>query len=356
MASTFHPLNETKEVHQHWPYGEALTYCATMTLTIGLVANVVTLVTLSLHGKGFPLMSRSLLRHQSIVDSLVCIMGIGMYSQDPMWMTGNNTFDHILCQVWHGQAIFWSCVLVSVWNLVFIAGERFYMICYPYSYRKHRNKRLGEMYKVFILLYLLSMIFLIPAFFQIKYDPPINGTMSNGTNHMQYTTGKCLAGEFYFENKAFKRFMGFYGIFWLFIVYAIPIALFIFLYSKVIISLRKRKKDIAKRASIGGNEYNSSNEVLESANQQITRTAIIVTISFFVSLSWDAWYCFFGFPGVIEYEFNSKLQVMGVFLAAFNSCTNPFIYAASMSIFRRSLRNTFQCTSKDLDSEHRTTE
>ena len=90
------PTNDTQDASEHWPYGEGLTYFAIFVLVVGLIANVITLLTLTWNGKGFPLMSRSLLRHQSIVDGLVCIMGIGMYSQDPMWMTGNQTFDHLL--------------------------------------------------------------------------------------------------------------------------------------------------------------------------------------------------------------------------------------------------------------------
>ena len=336
--------NETASVNQEWAYGESLTYFAIFILVSGLVANVITLLALTWHGKGFPLMSRSLLRHQAIVDSLVCIMGILMYSQDPMWMTGNEIFDHLLCQVWHGQAIFWSCVLVSIWNLVLIATERWFMICYPF---KHRNMRLREMYKWLILMYSICFFFLIPAFFQIRYgyDPE-----SNDTTCEQNQTKRCLAGEYYFENEHFERFMGFYGTFWWLICYAIPVGLFIFLYSKVIISLKKRREDNA-RMSRGADGYRSGSKVLKAANEQITRTAIIVTLAFFLSLSWDAWYCLFGFNEVIEYKFNSQLQVMGVFLAAFNSCTNPFIYAASMSIFRRSLRKTLQCHSRDFNSE-----
>lgn len=293
-------------------------------------------------------MSRSLLRHQAMVDSLVCIMGILMYSQDPMWMTGNDSFDHLLCQVWHGQAIFWTCVLVSVWNLVLIATERWLMICSPY---KHRNMRLREMYKWLIAMYSICFFFLVPAFFQIRYHPLTDYTNCNVTT----TTGHCIAGEFYFDNPHFERFMGFYGIFWLIICYAIPVGLFIFLYSKIVICLREKRNDAVRR-SVYTHEKGSGDKVLKKADQQITKTAIIVTVGFFLCLSWDSWYCFLGFPKIIKYEFNSKLQVMGVFLAAFNSCTNPFIYAASMSIFRRSLKKTFHCLSGDQtrDSETNT--
>ena len=351
MADNSSITNATNQENDHWAYGEALTYFAILILVTGLLSNVVTLLTLTWHGKGFPLMSRTLLRHQAIVDALVCVMGILMYSQDPMWMTGNDLFDHVLCQVWHGQAIFWSCVLVSVWNLILIAMERWLMICRTY---KHRNMRLREMYKMLIAMYSISFVFLVPAFFQIRYQPPIIKTSFNVTTGQQNTSGKCLAGEFYFDNKHFKGFMAFYGVFWWLICYIIPVALFIYFYAKVIFSLREKRME-ATPGSLHGDKRKSKNKVLKAADQQITRTAIIVTIVFFLSLSWDSWYCFFGFQEIIDYEFNSKLQVMGVFLAAFNSCTNPFIYAASMAIFRRCLKKTFTCQRRDFDSEARTT-
>ena len=52
-------------------------------------------------------------------------MGIGIYSQKFMWLSGDTTFDLIICQAWHGQALYWGAVLVSVWNKVLIAIERF---------------------------------------------------------------------------------------------------------------------------------------------------------------------------------------------------------------------------------------
>ena len=248
-----------------------------------------------------------------------------------MWMTGNSTFDFLLCQVWHGQAIYWSGVTISVWNLVLMAVERFLIIRYPY---KHRDMPPSKVYKAWAILYVLIILFLVPAYFQVKYE-----------------SGKCVP-KFYFDTPGANTFNAFYGIFWLFLCYVIPTSLFVFLYTKIIIHIRQRQKSNIERHSVLDNMEGQQSRIYTRANQQLTKTAIIVTIVFIISLSYDCWYCLLGYTGITEYVFNSPLQKVGVFLSTFNSCANPFIYATGMSVFRKSLRKTFQCGSLKFDGEY----
>ena len=298
--------------------------------TIGLLANVLTLATLILNGKSFPKISRILLKHQAITDGVVCIMGIGIYcgQWNLMWMTGNATLDFFICQAWHGQAMYWGVVVVSVWNLVLIAFERFLMINYP---EKHQNMQTTHIYIIFALVYICSSIILIPAYIQVKYD-------SN--------TGKCL-NEYYFKNdtsaNVFHKLMGYYAISWFLVVYAIPIIIFVVFYAKAILTLQEGQKYLG--------ESNQRSRTLDKANQQLTRTGIAVTIVFILFLSWDSWFFLLHFAGIVAYEFNSHLQVVGVFLANFNSCVNPFIYSASLSIFRKSLQKTLRWRNAHIEGQ-----
>ena len=74
------------------------------------------------------------------------------------------------------------------------------------------------------------------------------------------------------------------------------------------------------------------------ADKELTKTSIIVTTVFFVTMSAENWRYFLGRIGIICYEKNVFQLIFGVFLASINSCANPFIYAISLPCFRRSLK------------------
>ena len=284
---------------------------------IGLCANILTTITLVVNGREFPRLTRILFVHQAIVDSLVCLLAIILYSQSFMWMTGNTIFDLLLCQVWHGQGIYWIFVQSSILNLVFIAVERFLKIIYPFA---HLNMRPKQIYIIISLMYISSVIIFIPAYLQTKYDKK---------------TGECY-GKYYFGTQAFKYFMSFVGLLYFCSLYAFPAISFIVLYTKIVITLRRRQKAV-KNAS-------QRSRIVDSAEQQLTRTAIAVTIVFILSLSWDLWCYVLARFGIMRYEKDTWQSIIGVFLATFNSCANPFIYLGALPIFRKSLQYTLKCS------------
>ena len=288
----------------------------TIVTVIGLIANLITIITLISNGKEFPKTSRILYMHQSVIDSLVCLVSVPMYSQHFMWMSGNSTFDYLLCQVWHGQCIFWILVLISTWNLVFIAFERFLKTNYPFT---HLDLLKKHVYAIIIAINVFSIIIMIPTTLQTKYDDE---------------TGKCI-GKYYYDTFTFKTFMSVYGIFIFFVIYAIPASSFVILYIKIILKLRQRPYALGK--------VNRQSSNVENAEHQLIRTGIFVTTFFVFSLSWDCWSYVLGRIGIISYEKDTWQSVLGVFLVAFNSCCNPFIYSSTLPIYRRSLMKTLRC-------------
>lgn len=144
---------------------------------------------------------------------------------------------------------------------------------------------------------------------------------------------KCL-GENYFESKAFKNFMTSFGIFVFLFNYAIPNTLFVILYGKTITTIRRRKET--------RDNTNQPSRILEIADQQVTKSAIAVTILFSVCIGFGSWCYFLNRSVIITYEKGTGLSVLGAFLALFNSCANPFVYCASFPIFRKSLTKTFR--------------
>ena len=67
---------------------------------IGFLGNVIVYITLHKNGKMFtsPTILR-LLKNQSVVDSLVCLIGSIFVLQPPMWKTSNEKFSAFICQV-----------------------------------------------------------------------------------------------------------------------------------------------------------------------------------------------------------------------------------------------------------------
>ena len=287
----------------------------TIVIILGLVTNIATFFSLTMNSEGLPQISRILLQHQAIADSFVCIMAIGIFTQNFMWMTANHAFNFVLCQAWHGQAIYWGGVLLSVWNIVLIAVERFMLINYPF---KHRNLRPKHVYTVIVLMYSMNIICCIPGPLNVKYD-------KNRT--------ECL-NELYSDSPSFASFMSNFSIFWFLIIYAAPITIFIVLYTRSLFTLRKLQQKFR--------ESNQKSFVLKVADQRLTRNAIAVAIVFVISLSWDSWFYVLAFSENVKYDLNSPFQVVGVFLATLNSCANPFIYAAFLPSFQRSLAKTFR--------------
>lgn len=100
--------------------------------TLGFLGNAITYVLLLKHQvPDMTPLVRHLLRHQALVDAVICIMATIHIIQPVMFMLGLPALDLIICQCWHGQAIYWAMIFVSVYNLVLIAYERFLAICRP---------------------------------------------------------------------------------------------------------------------------------------------------------------------------------------------------------------------------------
>ena len=294
---------------------------------MGFGLNVIAAITLQLHNDGFPAVTKVLYQHQACLDALVCLMGFVIITQPCMGLiygpdTKDSTIDLLLCQVWHSQAFFWTWVLISNWNIVYISLERFGMIHYPL---RHRNTQVKYVCRGFCLIYGLSFFFLIPSCFQVMYDGK---------------TGKCYDNYYYYTNEAFCGGMRFYGFFWFFISYALPIVIFITLYVLTVYNIRGRQRQ---------QDNVNQKAVFKRANKNITRTAVAITICFVISQSPESWaylihktYRDADNKPLRFYFKSSPIQTTFIFFACLNSVINPIIYCASLKVFRTSLRRTFR--------------
>ena len=139
--------------------------------------------------------------------------------------------------------------------------------------------------------------------------------------------------DYFFTTNAYQKYMSFYSIYWFFAAYAVPFILFVILYGTVMISLHRRKSDTRLGQS----------RIIDKASAQFTRTAILVTVFFMVSLSFDSFYYILGTVGVTKYIHGSRIQRVALFFTCMNSVVNPFLYVISMPAFRQSLLQLFCC-------------
>ena len=75
---------------------------------IGFISNLVTLVTLMRSNIGLGPAVSLLLRHQSTVDMVICLLASLLIIPPPMWTCGIDKLDEFLCHAWHSQAFYWQ--------------------------------------------------------------------------------------------------------------------------------------------------------------------------------------------------------------------------------------------------------
>ena len=293
-----------------------------LTLTcIGYVANMVTFITLVRNGRMFSPAICLLLKHQALLDSWASAMGTILLLQPPLWKTGNYNFDQAVCYLWHSRGAYWATIYMSVGNLVAIAVERYIAVCHPF---KHNSFQGTPVRVIIASLYVASIIVLFPSYIQVRFED-----------------GNCIS-EFLVHGKLGRDLFYAYSIVWLFCGYLLPALAFVFLYGRIIASLRHRRKY----------SHSGTSKDLKTVQAALTKSALVVTAVFMVTIGFDAWSYILGYTGVTNYEFGTPVQKIGVFFAVCNSVVNPFVYLVLMPPFRDSLVMTICCRPKPDESDN----
>lgn len=246
---------------------------------VGLVANMITVITLFKCRRRFSPLIIVLLQHQTAVDVLVCSQAIALLTQPPGWTTGCYIFDVIVCQTWHSQTFYWGAVNVSIWNLVLLAVERFLAVVYPFFHQRISVSKI--IYAIIAVDFLVMVVLMGPSYFQTKF-----------------IDGSCQA-VYYFPGDTFEKIMFSYSVVIFFFTYAIPCTLFFIMYGTVIVSLKRRHHQSDKLGK---------SKIIAKANAELTKTAIAVTVFFIISLGFDLWYYVLGYTGITKYVLNSPMQ------------------------------------------------
>ena len=120
------------------------------------------------------------------------------------------------------------------------------------------------------------------------------------------------------------------------VFYLGPTLILIGVYSKVVYTMKNRLSDDTAPKS----------RSIDMAARQLTKSALVITIIFILTLGYDLTYYLLGYTGVLEYIMNSPEQKIGVLLAALNNCANPFVYMALMPRYRQRVMEAICCCSR----------
>ena len=276
----------------------------------GVVANTLTVVTLTVNGRAFSRLTAILLKHQAILDLSVCTLACGVFLQTSVWNTGERLVDFVVCFLWHSQFFYWTAVFLSTWNLVFIAVDRLIAVCFP---MKRKNLSSTQIKMAIAGMYVPCMILACPCF-----------------TYVNYKNGRCALGSFMSPDMHYN--INYWGsIIDLFMDYVCPVALFVILYGRIVLQLHRHRNAI---------KSNVQSEALTVSAIRVTKCAIAVTVIFIVSMSFHSIYYCFGSVGVISFDFRGPMHLFGILMTLVNSFANPFLYAIFMPAFRRSIRAT----------------
>ena len=286
---------------------------------IGFVANVATAITLHQNGSAFSPVIRILFQHQSLVDALICVISLIFVIKPNNWMTGIQYLDSCICYIHHSYFSIGVTVGLSVWNLVYLSMERWLAVCLPF---RHKDLTTGRLKWALVGLYVVSII----------------GTSPNFVLHVKLQDKACLARPLFDTSmKRTQDMMYAYAVFHYLFCYAAPCALLFLFYGLVILTLHRRQK----QSKLG------SSSVIESAANELTKTALVVTLIFIFSLGFDLWtYLLANFGYIPSYTLGSPIQRAALWLLSVNSGANPFIYVMLIPAYRRSIRSTFCCHQK----------
>ena len=287
----------------------------------GVVANTLTVVTLSINGRAFSRLTVILLKHQATLDLSVCALACGVFLQTHVWNMGVHVVDFVVCFLWHNMLAYWTVVLLSTWNLVFIAVDRLIAVCFPTKCKTLSPRK--------IKIAIAAM-----------YVPCIAVNMVCITN-VHFKQGRCSA-ETFLSPAIYYKFNYWASIYCLVLYYVFPVTLFVILYGRIVLQLRRHRNAITS---------NIQSQSLTVSVVRVTKCASAVTAIFIAAMGFQGIYYCIASVGVTSFDFRGPLHLSGILLTLLNSFANPFLYAVFMPAFRRSMHTTMCRRSNDVHDD-----
>ncbi len=286
-----------------------LQYIQVLILGACFAANVLAYIIFFKYQSSFSRVICKLLQHQSILDSVICLLTIPVILHPVIETKGTQPIDWVKCCLWNSHWFYWPLSLISAWNLVLICIERYVSVVLPFHRYVLSEKR--------TLVMMIASIYVVPCAFMASRIVTFYITVDGNCVDMRNTIP---------HDKVFNGIIEFTASLWTVYDYFIPLAIFILLYASVIHTLRKH------------GHVPIASQRISTARKNLTKTAMVITICFIILIGFDVFYILLIRLGFIEHIDGGDIwNNLSHFLISLNSGINPVIYISTMPIFRKLL-------------------
>ena len=226
------------------------------------------------------------------------------------------------CKLWMTRLPFWSMMLASTYNLIFLNIDRYIAIVHPMWHRSG--------YSLKNIMAMLMFPWLFGIAFNCGYMIP--------TSIMQ--DGRCYIYKCWTDRNAEIAF----GLILLFFQFVLPNVIFLFCYVNIIRAVRLRANSDTRQSSDGDVNktmmtstvvlvQNAGHAIWLKAERNSVKTVFIISLSFVLCWILNQALISSEFFG-LNVNYGSLFYKITMVLVLFNCCINPFIYALQYKSFQ----------------------
>jgi 7 transmembrane receptor (rhodopsin family) len=257
--------------------------------------------------------------NQMSLDLFSCVWLVIVYTLKMFDLHLPGRYGYLFCIFLVGDAIIWIGLIGSMVNLVNIAVERYTMIVHPIWHKSH---------------YRPWMIYIAMGFAWIV---GILQTLTVALMTSVTINGRCFPLSIWpsYGAKIVNTVWGFV------IYYVVILVILLYCYGRILVVARRRSRVFAIQhannpLAITGKERNLSIQM------NTVKTMILVSVSF--AACWLPCQLYILLQSVEIYaKLNSSSYYVTMFVALFNVCSNPFLYAINYGVIRQSWRQVGIC-------------